>query len=82
MPLLHSQKYHPSIDEVIIQTLKNEGIADVLLEDKLVEMSKIEAMDRYFGSKEVRVTTESSAHFISHAFYIDLDRAYLLDTEI
>ena len=81
MPFLHSPKYHPSIDEVIIQTLKSEGVKNEVIEDKLVEMSKIEAMDRYFRSKEVEVTTESISHFISHAFYIDLDKAYLLDIE-
>lgn len=82
MPFLHSRKYHPSIDEVIIQMLKSEGIDEVLIEDKFAEMSKIEAMDRYFSSQEVEVTTESIAHFIYRAFYIDLDKAYLLDEEI
>lgn len=81
MPNLYSQKYHPSIDEVIIQTLKNEGKDEASIEESLVEMSKIEAMDRYFSAEKVKVTTESITHFIQHAFYIDLDKAYLLDTE-
>ncbi|MER2260493.1 MAG: hypothetical protein ABS934_00675 [Psychrobacillus sp.] len=80
MPELYSKKYHPSIDKVIVQTLERDGVDKALMEDTLVKMSKIEAMDRYF--EEIDATTESIAHYIYYAFYIDLNKAYLLDMEI
>lgn len=76
-----SLKYHPSIDQIIIHTLKKEGLDEITLDSRLKNMSKIEAMDRYFDSEEIQVNTESIAHFVHHAFYIDLDKAYLLDKE-